>query len=108
MQPNALVSVSAPLPAATRQLWIGRLARNRRVLAGAFLGVVAVAAASQWSWLVAVGAAPLLLSVAPCVAMCGLGLCMSRMGGGRSCAAAPENLKTVDGSPQGSSQAVEI
>lgn len=38
----------------------------------------------NWSWLVAAGIAPLLLSVLPCVAMCALGLCMSRMNG-RSC-----------------------
>jgi hypothetical protein len=47
------------------------------------LGVIAGAAASQWSWLVAIGVAPLLLSIAPCAAMCGLGLCMHRMGGGK-------------------------
>lgn len=35
----------------------------------------------NWSWLVAAGIAPLLLSVLPCVAMCALGLCMSRMKG---------------------------
>ena len=29
----------------------------------------------NWSWLVAVGVAPLLLAVLPCVAMCALGLC---------------------------------
>lgn len=40
--------------------------------------------ASNWTWLVAAGAAPLLISVLPCVAVCTLGLCMSRMGG-RSC-----------------------
>lgn len=51
-------------------------------------GVVLVAAAaltvgivSNWSWLVAAGIAPLLLSVLPCVAMCALGLCMNRMKG---------------------------
>jgi hypothetical protein len=32
-------------------------------------------AALNWSWLVAVGVAPLLLAVLPCVAMCALGLC---------------------------------
>lgn len=34
----------------------------------------------QWSWLVAIGVAPLLISAAPCLAMCALGLCMHRMG----------------------------
>lgn len=52
------------------------------------VGLVLVAAAAltvgigyNWSWLVAAGIAPLLLSVLPCVAMCALGLCMSRMKG---------------------------
>ena len=38
----------------------------------------------NWSWLVAVGIAPLLLALAPCAAMCALGLCMNKMGG-KSC-----------------------
>lgn len=51
-------------------------------------GLVLVAAAAlavgigyNWSWLVAAGIAQLLLSLLPCVAMCALGLCMSRMKG---------------------------
>ena len=35
----------------------------------------------NWSWFVAVGLAPLLLALAPCAAMCALGLCMNKMGG---------------------------
>lgn len=35
----------------------------------------------NWGWLVAVGVAPLLLALAPCAAMCALGLCMNKMGG---------------------------
>lgn len=35
----------------------------------------------NWSWLVAAGIAPLLLALAPCAAMCALGLCMNKMGG---------------------------
>lgn len=38
----------------------------------------------NWGWLVAVGIAPLLLAVAPCAAMCALGLCMNKPGG-KSC-----------------------
>ena len=38
----------------------------------------------SWGWLAAVGVAPLLLAVAPCAAMCALGLCMGR-GGAKSC-----------------------
>jgi hypothetical protein len=48
------------------------------------LAVLAGAATLNWGSLVAAGVAPLLLAVAPCAAMCALGLCMSRMGG-KSC-----------------------
>jgi hypothetical protein len=30
----------------------------------------------SWSWLMAAGIAPILLSTLPCLVMCGLGLCM--------------------------------
>jgi len=61
---------------------------NRRVLL-IIGGVVLVAGlAFNWSWLAAIGVAPLLLSVLPCVAMCALGLCMNKMSG-RSCSTDP-------------------
>jgi hypothetical protein len=41
--------------------------------------------ALNWNWLTAVGAAPILIGLAPCAAMCALGLCM-RGGGAKSCA----------------------
>lgn len=60
------------------------------------LGGVALAGglAFNWSWLVAVGIAPLLIAALPCVAMCALGFCMNRTSG-QSCStdAAPE--KTI-------------
>lgn len=71
------------LPAAARPLSISRLVGNGFVLGVAALALIA-AAAWQWSWLVAIGVAPLLISAAPCAAMCGLGLCMHRVGG-RGC-----------------------
>ena len=42
----------------------------------ALIGGVAL----NWSWLVAAGIAPVLLAVLPCLVMCGLGLCMHKMG----------------------------
>ena len=47
------------------------------------LAIVALVggAGFNWSWLVAFGVAPLLLSVLPCLVMCGFGLCMSRLFG---------------------------
>jgi hypothetical protein len=81
------MQTTAPPLATAGPLSIARLVRSRVVIGAVGLGLIAIAAAWQWSWLVAIGAAPLLLSVAPCAAMCGLGLCMHRMGG-RSCDAA--------------------
>ncbi len=55
---------------------------NRRgllVLGGA---VLVLSLALKWNWLVAAGIAPLLLALAPCLAMCALGLCMNKMMGG--------------------------
>lgn len=49
--------------------------------------VLVPAAILNWGWLVAVGVAPLLLALAPCAAMCALGLCASRMGGKSSSSA---------------------
>jgi hypothetical protein len=60
---------------------VERFARNRFVLGGSALALLAAGLAWQWSWLVALGVAPLLLSTAPCIAMCALGLCMRRMDG---------------------------
>ena len=52
--------------------WIG----DRRVLAVAGLAVAATGLALGWDWLTAVGIAPLIVSAAPCLIMCALGLCM--------------------------------
>jgi hypothetical protein len=71
-------------PTLLRPLASLRAGRSRLLLGGVGLGVIIAVAAWQWSWRVAIGVAPLLLSVAPCAAMCGLGLCMHRMGG-RTC-----------------------
>lgn len=38
----------------------------------------------NWGWLVAAGIAPLIFALAPCAAMCALGLCMNKAGS-KSC-----------------------
>jgi hypothetical protein len=53
------------------------------LLAATGLALVAIAA-MNWSWLVAAGVASILLSVLPCLVMCGLGLCMHKFIGGRT------------------------
>ena len=57
------------------------------------VGVVAVggAAFGGWPWLVAVGVAPILLSILPCAVMCAFGLCMMRMGNGSKSAGSQAN-----------------
>jgi hypothetical protein len=52
---------------------------NRFGLLAIAAGIIGLSAYSSWGWLVAAGLAPILLSVAPCVAMCALGMCT--MGG---------------------------
>lgn len=63
---RALTFLSRPLPI--------RLQRRSWMLIG--LAVLAVALYWQQSWLVALGAAPFLVALLPCMAMCALGLCM--------------------------------
>lgn len=75
METTALPSSN---PIGARSL-LGQLGRNRLLVGGAALSLIAAGLVWQWSWLVAIGVAPLLLSAAPCVAMCALGLCMHRM-----------------------------
>lgn len=56
--------------------------RRTLVLAGA--AAAGVVLGSNWGWLTTIGAAPILLTLAPCLAMCALGLCM-RGGGAAAC-----------------------
>ena len=49
----------------------------------------------SWGWLAAVGVAPLLLALAPCAAMCALGLCMNK--GGKSCSTDSKPAEGKDG-----------
>lgn len=51
---------------------------NRRSVAMLTAAGASAAIALNWSWLVAVGIAPVLIAVLPCLVMCGLGLCMNR------------------------------
>lgn len=57
---------------------------GRRVLLILSAAAIVAGLALNWGWLTAVGVAPILLSLAPCALMCGLGLCM-KGGFGKSC-----------------------
>jgi len=55
--------------------------------------IVGAGLALGWNWVVAFGFAPLILAVAPCAAMCALGVCMMPMGkSGSTTPAAPEPM----------------
>jgi len=94
------MQIAAAPALATRSFAITRLARHRLVIGGIILLLLAAGLAWKWSWLVAIGVAPLLVGFAPCVAMCALGLCMNGAGK-RGCATA-RNGSAVRAMPQGS------
>ncbi len=53
-----------------------RLLTNRVTIIGSLtLAVGGGLAAGGWSWLVAAGVAPIILTILPCAVTCGLGLC---------------------------------
>lgn len=58
--------------------------RGRRGVIALAVVVLGTGAYFNWSWLVAAGVAPILIALAPCAAMCALGLCM-KGGAGSSC-----------------------
>jgi hypothetical protein len=58
---------------------------GRRGLIIGGVAIVAAGLALGWNWLSAIGAAPIILSLAPCAAMCALGAC-AMMRGNSSCA----------------------
>jgi hypothetical protein len=96
-------ALPAPAPCACRPSFINRLGRHRLLLGSVALAVLAAGFVWQWSWLLAIGVAPLLISAAPCLAMCALGLCMHRMGnrtGSAPQGAPPTGLTLENPSPQ--------
>jgi hypothetical protein len=54
--------------------------RSPRGLIVSGIVVVGAGLALGWNWLTALGFAPLILSLAPCAAMCALGVCMMARG----------------------------
>jgi hypothetical protein len=74
--------------------------RDRRVLIAAGVLALVLGAAFNWSWLIAVGVAPVLLAVLPCAAMCALGLCAMSMNRSSPGATAPATGATADGSAE--------
>src|SRR3546814_17231971 len=76
-------SAEEPPPSLARDLLhLARYYSARRYVLLALSAVALVAGLTlNWGWLAAAGIAPILISLAPCAAMCALGFCMSRAGG---------------------------
>ena len=53
-----------------------RSRKRRWLIGGGVLAVGAAAVYGGWGWIVASGTGVVLLGLAPCLAMCALGLCM--------------------------------
>lgn len=70
---------AAPSCRSTRDV-IRSWMRDRRILIGVGLAVVAAGLALGWGWLAAIGIGPLIISVAPCLLMCAVGLCLKGHG----------------------------
>jgi hypothetical protein len=88
-------TISPTEPSLLRE-WLNALRywlRGRNGVIALVVLTVVIGGALNWSWLVAVGIAPLLITVLPCAAMCALGLCMHRMSGG-SCSSETRSVET--------------
>ena len=89
------MTISNSIPFLERSGIRGMLDAARRRLGGRrslwLVAGLALAAglALKWSWLVAAGIAPVIVSLVPCAAMCALGFCAHRMGAGAAAKAPP-------------------
>ncbi|KKN53757.1 hypothetical protein LCGC14_0599210 [marine sediment metagenome] len=80
------------IPAPARFSWPTWMTRRRVIFASAAT-LVGGGLALNWGWLTAVGLTPILISLAPCAAMCGLGLCM-KGGTGKGCGKSTDTPST--------------
>jgi len=72
----------------------GRFSRRTSLVTLALAGV-AGGVYLGWPSLVAAGLAPLILGLAPCAAMCALGLCANRMGQRSACSSPAETTTST-------------
>jgi len=71
-----------------------------RGLTIAGIAAIAIGLALNWAWLVAAGAAPIILSLAPCAVMCALGLCMGMGKRSDAAGAKPGNSSAMSVPPR--------
>jgi hypothetical protein len=77
------ILMNSPAARGHRALGVARsiiLSRPGLIVIG--LAAIGLGLTSSWGWLSAIGAAPIILAVLPCAAMCAVGACMPMMMGG--------------------------
>ena len=88
-------TANSTTPAAPRAEGVGGFLRHwltgRRGLIVAGIAVVLVGLALGWNWLTAIGVAPIILSLAPCAAMCAVGACAMMKGKSSATTADPKS-----------------
>ena len=92
-----MTNINSPQPVLTSFVssTVRSVLGNRFGMLAIVAGVIGLSAYSSWGWPVAVGLAPILLAVAPCAAMCALGMCTMGM---KSKTGAPtEKIPAPDG-----------
>ncbi len=92
---------SAPSAARAYSESVYRIFTRRLGWRGLTILLVAAVAAGvflDWRWLVAVGAAPIIISVLPCAAMCAIGVCA--MGGSKASCSKPQDTSGSNLAPQ--------
>jgi hypothetical protein len=77
------------------------LGSRRGILILATIAIVA-GIAFNWSWLVASGILPILLTALPCLVMCGLGLCMNKLFGSSCETQSAQPREAADQTAEGS------
>jgi hypothetical protein len=79
MQQLDTIELTLPRSQAIRQVIRPWLTGRRGLIIGG-LALTVTGLALGWGWLSAIGVAPVILSLAPCAAMCALGACAMRWG----------------------------
>ena len=81
---SAIQTLEYEQPHSAPRSFISRLMERLRwqsALLVAGIVVVGTGMALNWDWLTAMGAAPIILSLAPCALMCSVGICCRKKAG---------------------------
>ena len=89
-----MTETSNPVPQARSTGF--KLPLDRRGLVIAAMALIGAGLWLNWGWVAAIGAAPLILALAPCAVMCGLGYCVMCKSKGCDAGKTPGRLAGYD------------